>query len=469
MIEKSINNTLVLANQNFIKKEKLDKNQYIFSLLNAGFTKGIFDRTAIENIKMQIILILKELIIRYTKGESTSVTVETAEKILNSICYSMDAYALSINSFNECIAVIKEKSVKEIYEKGVEIVAACVKKTKLLYSEVLQNKLDIPLIAYNDTLNDGIVDFFDKYEVVFNAHDTMASIDYPLLFDDMNIRGVFYVKQYLEKVNLENQFCKLFRKEDIIEVLNSYGKIYRIEYTEALINIFEIVINNSIFSAVLGRNVKSIKITKFQQGILIERFQKIKSCDLNSVVEAAVNEIINELQIDNFELIEYIFKYIDKLIKNIQNAIENKSLDKLIILDACESLSNNAVVFEDGERINDDNFRLLVKKIIKCRDTEKKIEMVKDNIHSLQDLIDILSADCLFDNEFISLFNNLSDIELSVIGKDVFHEELRSDSFKISNISSKDKEFEWQIQFVEFINNLSRERRVELQDLISEL
>jgi hypothetical protein len=48
--------------------------------------------------------------------------------------------------------------------------------------------------------------FLKKYNILFEAHNTMASIDYPLAVDDMSLQGVFYIRQYLERLHIESQF-----------------------------------------------------------------------------------------------------------------------------------------------------------------------------------------------------------------------------------------------------------------------
>lgn len=457
--------TTTLTNRPLIKKDNLDKNQYTFSLLKAGFSRGILSKDIIENIQMQIMNILKEIIMRYTKGESTSVTVETAEKLLNSICYSIDAYSISIDNPEECIAILKEKSIKEIYNGGIEIVTACVKESKLLYKKIMPRKLKVPLMAYNDTL-EAILGLFDKYEIVFNAQDKIATIDYPLAFDDMNAKGIFYIKQYLETLELENEFCNLFDIEDITKTLNDYGKIYEIDYTQALINIFEVIINNSIFSAILGNSAKTLNITKFQYNVLNNKLKSLETHKISSFINEGIEKMIIDLQINVSKLIEYIYKYKTLFLQRILNALENDSLNNLVVIDKEEELNINEILFEAGERIDDCSFRSLTNKIAKCRNGMEKIHLIKTNIHSVQDFIDILGADCLFDDEFGLLFNTLSDMELCVLGKVVFCEELRSGLLNLSSINLGNKDSEWQIQYISFIQSLGKERIKEIEKLI---
>lgn len=54
--------------------------------------------------------------------------------------------------------------------------------------------------------------FFKSYIVKFEAQDVPVSIDYPLALDDMDVKGIYYVKNYIESIDIENRFCNLFKK-----------------------------------------------------------------------------------------------------------------------------------------------------------------------------------------------------------------------------------------------------------------
>ena len=44
--------------------------------------------------------LLNEIIMKYTRGESSSVTIETAEKLLIAIWYTIDAYLFSFDNIS---------------------------------------------------------------------------------------------------------------------------------------------------------------------------------------------------------------------------------------------------------------------------------------------------------------------------------------------------------------------------------
>ena len=78
--------------------KSFDKNNYTLSLIEGALKSGKLSYTDAFNIQNKLMEVLKALILRYTKGESTSLTVETTESLLNSILYALDFYFLKVDS-----------------------------------------------------------------------------------------------------------------------------------------------------------------------------------------------------------------------------------------------------------------------------------------------------------------------------------------------------------------------------------
>src|SRR5690606_6035417 len=144
-----------------------------------------------------------------TRGESTSVTTETAESLLTSIVYAADAYLSSLADPVKAMADLKTMDIREIYERGVAEVSQCFEETKRLYREITANRLEVPVDAYNLTIDEALPVFLGKYGIIFDAHNTMASIDYPLAQDDMQLQGVFYMKKYFFMLHQKQGDTKL--------------------------------------------------------------------------------------------------------------------------------------------------------------------------------------------------------------------------------------------------------------------
>ena len=75
---------LTTLNEKF-NKSNLSEYQYTQSLIKECVRVNILDKNYIHEVQIKISDILKDLIMKYTNGESSSVTIEKAEKLIITI------------------------------------------------------------------------------------------------------------------------------------------------------------------------------------------------------------------------------------------------------------------------------------------------------------------------------------------------------------------------------------------------
>ena len=308
-------NNLQLINENF-DASNLSKYQYTISLINECVRCEILPKAFLYNVQIKISEILKDLIIRYTKGQSTSVTVEKAEKFIIGIWYTIDAYMKTFENLEIAIDTLKKEEISYIYERGKGVLKEDFKITEKLYEKTLKNQICTDLIAYNTTLS-GIENFFKYYDLEFEPDENAADIDYPLIFDDWDMVGLYYMKNYLWNLYVENEICNKFDNKDIHKILKTYGDIYKIDYRDLLINIFEMTINNAVFSILCNSN--SLEIEK-------EEFEKLNN-NLKKITTEEVRELIEEI-ISSDNIYEKI-TLINKKINSIKDYIDMLKSDCL--------------------------------------------------------------------------------------------------------------------------------------------
>ncbi|MCT4542998.1 MAG: DUF6179 domain-containing protein [Vallitalea sp.] len=435
------------------------------SLVNQGVKKGLISQQSIDNFQVDLLNILKKLIDKYTFGESSSVKIETAENLLLSVHYCIDAYLDSIE-YNDAIEMIEKLGLNEIYKRGKDEIKNCLETCKLLYENVKNNMFNIELQAYNDTIN-SISDFFIHYNYLFAAHDTMGcSIDYPLSLDEMKLQGVYYIKEYLEKLTLETEFCTNFEIEDIIELLENYGAVYKLDYRELLINIFEIVYNNYIFALMVGNKKKNLHITNYQYNFLINLLNELSLEKVIYLVNENVKKLIIELRITQKNLIDYIEGYKHKFLEVLISNIKNGDLKYMIITDQRQDVADIHLLDIDN-RMNDEEFKTLVDKIMECKQFNEKLQIISLEVNCIVDFIDILKSDCLIgENEFNMIFKTLSNMELAILGKIVFNEYLKFGHKELLHVHLEDDEEEWKLYFNRYINDLDTKTIRDIERLI---
>ena len=106
--------------------------------------------------------------------------------------------------------------------------------------------------------------------------------------------------------------------------------------------------------------------------------------------------------------------------------------------------------------MSNSRFRNVTEKIRGCSSIEDKIKLIKNNIESLEDLIDMLDSECLFDDEYEKYFKSLSQFEIILIFKYI-------QDLSLDNIYSKD----WYLSFNQYISQLDIKEQVNIK-MISE-
>ncbi|WP_455540023.1 DUF6179 domain-containing protein [Terrisporobacter sp.] len=457
-------NNLQLTNDNF-NSNALSKYQYTISLINECVRSEILPKTFLYNVQIKISEILKDLIMRYTKGQSSSVTVEKAEKLIIGIWYTIDAYMKKIESPEESIKTLREEEISYIYERGKNILKEDFIDAKDLYEKVLRNRISTDLTSYNDTLS-GIENFFKYYDLEFEPDENTADIDYPLAFDDWDVVGLYYIKNYLENLYIENQICNKFYSKDIHKILKSYGENYKIDYRDLLINIFEMTINNAVFSILCNNN--SLEINEEEFGKINDKIERMNEEEVKTLISLSINKIIND-----YELLEYEKNYLENYKKNLidetLNALKRDSLSNFIVINKENKSNPINMVIDEEYRMEDEEFRELIEEIISSDNIYEKIDLINKNINSIKDYIDMLKSDCLFEEEYILLYMSLSNIELSFLGKYVFYGEYRMEDLQLDKYLNKkiNTTSQWEEFYIEYLKSLDKSNLKEIEDLIN--
>jgi len=446
------NNTLIATH--LLKPEAINRHQLTLSLITEGARVGVFNQAHVEKMQIQLVTILNTAILEYTHQESNSVKTETAHNIFQSILYCCDYFLLSL-SLEDAATVLLTLDFNDLYFRGLQRVKDDVDQTKIIEAKVQSTMLDIPLIAYNDSINESIPDFWQNYDEYYDAHNTPALIDYPLLKDDMSWAGILYIKNYLEKLLLENEFALCFSQQEVIQLLENYGEKYCMDYREMLINITEQILKNVLCSALLKKNI-SLSISEAECTTLEKQLKGLTENECRTQLEYAMQNIFVELQIANSELQQYLKSFIDTFSPQLVNAIRTNSLAGLIVIDHDHSYIDCAHYYRPGENLSDEQLRLVIDELQHCQDGQAKFAVIKSEIHSLEDLIEVLGSYCIFDEEYNVIFSQMEEHDLAVLVADLRDDyELVDDKFvfNVDRWHRTENELYWQKQLISYLLN----------------
>ncbi len=173
-------------------------------------------------------LLLDERIRRYTMGDSTSVPVDTARRLLESIVYCLD-----LNRRFPVPEVAGHSPIKERWQAGVGQAKRIAARAKLLLKQAQRTPPPLVNTAYCDTL-EALPAFFAGYDADFFAQEIPCSFDYPLCQPvSESLLGAEYILEYLRKLLAENTLLRAF-SQDALRAL--YVRYY-VDYADLLVNL----------------------------------------------------------------------------------------------------------------------------------------------------------------------------------------------------------------------------------------
>ncbi len=455
-----------ISNYFDLKLEDIDVRQFTLSLMSKGYKANIFTMREIESIQSQVLTLLGAYILKYTHHDSCSVKEERAQSIFQSIFYCIDLYLMSFQNIEDSINLLKNTNITELHTKGLNLAKSYVHEAEIIDQEIKSSKLNVSLAAYDITIDEGIDNFFKNYDVTFDAHNTVASIDYPLLYDDMSLTGILYMINYLKKLQMENEFCRYFSPDDMEQLLKNYGKQYGFDFKEMLINISELVLKNALFSVLLGKSATVLTISLNECNFLYEILRDLTKQQCWGKIQNALDEIINELDMTNLLLKEYLYQFLYAFFPALFNAIQKNTLSSLMVISQIGD-PQPVLLYEAGEKLSDEKLRATIDELLQCRDGSAKVSLIMSEIHNLDDLIEILGADCIFDREYDFIFEILNDYEMAMLAVRFldYIPCASNPSMVVDDWHRPVNETRWLEQYVNYLQKLDTGKREKIIDL----
>lgn len=278
-----------------------------------------------EHSLNQLMILLDKRIFKYTSGESSSVMVETAQTLMESVNFCINAY---YNEYGTENAITEKLTLEELFLRGKDIVKERHAICRKLFVFLRKERMNYENLAYQQVIEMAIPLFLRNYDIEFGAHIIGGIIDYPLAVSIRDLKGIDFYLEYVEKLRMENRFCRRFKTEEINELLRSMGNIY----IEMLVNIFQLVLQNIIGRSILKQDFFSIKLAETDLRQLYCILDGLEEDELRQMVEGAVCNIIDGMGIKGLELQRYISKVAEDNCCMLKTCVDNNALNNFFIV-----------------------------------------------------------------------------------------------------------------------------------------
>ncbi|MGN1170722.1 MAG: DUF6179 domain-containing protein [Lachnospiraceae bacterium] len=260
---------------------------------------------------------------KYNGIDSTSMTVEKAQEILESMLYTIGVAAENGAAKEE----ILNGSLSLLLDRGREILKGKQKSVKVEWKLLCRELPRIPNVYFLSTMeNLGL--FFDSYDIYFAAHHTSESIDYwPLCPVPETIKGISYIEEYIRRIQIENDFLNCFEREDVISLCEKYVSDYR----EALFNLCEPVLTNAIGLCLIGKEVRGLHISSAHREDIYHRLIGRTEDEICDMIKEAVLSACRQIGMTAENEKDYLVSAAAGLGARIREALKHRDLSDIFL------------------------------------------------------------------------------------------------------------------------------------------
>ena len=263
----------------------------------------------------ELIPIVAELAERYTGYESTSVTYEKANQLMEAVSYCIHEDETAVmEKTGECGASAEDRSVteiasaervsaKEAYLLGSRLVDAKVRAMKEMYHELIGHFHSYGNIALKDAVA-AVPEFLKWYDIKYDPQNTILTLDYPVLEDLGEYSGIDAVYEYVRCICIEQRFLGRFPEDYVRRVLRAYSG----DYEEMFENLCGIVLADAVQHILLKKPLDGSDVSESDRCRIQALLGMYSGEEAKEAVREIMRNFVREFYDDDGEMQRYMEK-----------------------------------------------------------------------------------------------------------------------------------------------------------------
>lgn len=243
----------------------------------------------------ELMPVFQKLARRYTSNESTSVSYDRAQVLMEAVVYCIQEYFRQEEAVQDCFLADEEENglflqettippAETAYEGGLKKVRKKAENAKLCYDRILGHFSAYGMECLSDTVLKGMPAFFLSYDPWYEPQDHRLTLDYPILGGIGERTGVDAIFYYLQAIEIEQSFLEKAGEGYVREVLTCWseqcfgqGRGYQGQFA----NVAQIVLRNLFGGFLVQKQVSEPGFSKEQlleiSDILLSRGEEQKT------------------------------------------------------------------------------------------------------------------------------------------------------------------------------------------------
>lgn len=364
--------------------------------------------------------LLRDELSRYAGDGVTSVKEVTARRIFDSIRYTI-RLAGDVPGSDERLFHLGQYRLREILAQAGE-----------LYRDTLSLRLHLPLDTFYGSVYREVPLFFRKYDPQYAAHEAPCLLDYPPAIEITDLEGILYMKEYLRRIRIECMYASRIPESLCADLIEAYGDKYHMQITSFPISFFDILMSQAYSAAILlearGENPENLwtdseeapnlwlqPSTAYDEAIFALRklSPARRILRLNKIVKA-----VSQFPGESEDTVAYANEFGRRWIETFEAAFENHCERNMILeRDTSEKIAGNDTVrfFAEGTPMENEAYTELLEKLASADGSPEQIRLIRESVHSKQDLLDLLREDFWLSGEKENFLLSLTPEEKAML------------------------------------------------------
>jgi hypothetical protein len=288
-------------------------------MMDDGLLSLVPEATGAEVHPEELYALLEERIRRYTMGDSTSVPVDTARRLLESILYCQD-----LNRRFPIADVPQDALLRVRWKAGVDQAKRTAARAKLLLRQAQRTPPPLVNTAYCDTL-EALPSFFARYDADFFAQEIPCSFDYPLCQPvNEQLLGAEYILDYLRRLLAENTLLRSFSQESLRAL---YARYY-VDYADLLVNLCLPAAEMATLCALANQPVRRLSLSQAELSAASMLLLGESEQAARTIIETAAARALEELNLHGAQVVQLMRQSANDLLTRIRAAAESTHKNK---------------------------------------------------------------------------------------------------------------------------------------------
>ena len=371
-----------------INAAALDAGNYFQSLLAEGARCGALREADAARLQSESLALLAAQTAIYTGGASSSVRVETAQALFDSVCYTLGIALKAYAAPEAALGALQSRPLASLFAEGQKLLRHKVAAARARHGKLMRTLFETGNPFYRATAADGIRGFFKLYRPALFASETHITADYPPLVSLQGAAGIEFIERYLVCLTCENRFLQCFAPETVHLLLCAMPE----DYCTVPMNLCLPVLTAALCCILTGRPPRTLAADR---RVLARLLVGKTAAQTARLLYGAYAPLCAELNLAKPVRL-YLRRGISQIAASLASAARDGTLDAAVLYPVSEEAP--VLTLTDGARMDNRAYTALLASLAACTDAEEKATLLAARVSSLGDLLDIL-LDEDFDRE----------------------------------------------------------------------